>query len=365
MAERPSGLLQHRPTATRRGVIASVGAAIGSISLAGCLNVSGRETIVCTGSNTVAPITDWAAEMYIEERNPDVIIAVDPQGTGAGFSEFGRGRSDVQSASRDITEEEHGRAVEHGVDYSRYDVGLDGLVVAKHEDNDWLEEFTLEELERIWQFESDVTHWSDVREEYPDEPMLLYGRDSAAGTFDYFTLAVTGEVGNVRDDYSAHSQTNQIMSAVGDDEHALGWGSLGYFESALEEGQPVEAVPIESDVEPGEFFLPTQENIEGGLYSPLARPLYIFVSHQSLAERPHPVGSFVQYYLSNQQWLARDERFFGLPDEEVVATLESFAADIAELGVAEAVREPPELCDEPDTCERVPSADVGQGGDGR
>ncbi len=187
-----------------------------------------RGRITCSGSNTLAPITDAAGEDF-ENQHPDVQVNVDPQGTGAGFSEFTRGNSDVQNASREIDESESARAEEFGVEYSRYTIGWDGLCVVKNAENTWCDRLTLEELDRIWRFQSPVRRWSDVRGNWPDERMVLYGRDAGSGTFDYFTLAVTGEVGDVRDDYSAHSQTANIMQGVHLNRHALGWGGVGYY----------------------------------------------------------------------------------------------------------------------------------------
>jgi len=192
-------------------------------------------TVSCTGSNTVAPVTDAAAEDF-ENAHPRAQVNVDPQGTGAGFSEFTRGNADIQSASREILPDEQEIAERNGVEYSRYAVGLDGIALVKHADNGWCNELTLEEVERIWEFRSDVHLWSDVRDGWPEERMVLYGRDTASGTFDYFSRAVTGEIGNMRDDYSPHSQTYNIMEGVGRNPNGLGWGAVGYYH-ALQEDQ--------------------------------------------------------------------------------------------------------------------------------
>ncbi|WP_217563494.1 substrate-binding domain-containing protein [Halalkaliarchaeum desulfuricum] len=91
---------------TRRRALAAVGA-VGTIAVAGCTGgADGGEglsgPIDASGSNTVAPITSWAGENF-QDAYPDVLVDVDPQGTGAGFQEFCRANSDIQSASRLIT----------------------------------------------------------------------------------------------------------------------------------------------------------------------------------------------------------------------------------------------------------------------
>lgn len=313
----------------RRTFLAGAGAA-SALTLAGCLGGGGDERITASGSNTVAPITDWAGENFVNEYD-GASVDVDPQGTGAGFEEFARANSDIQSASREISDEEIALAEENDVEYSFYTVGLDGLSVVKNSDNDWVENITLDELDEIWQFESDVEQWSDVRSEWPDQDIALHARDSASGTFDYFTLEISGEVGNIRDDYSATSQTNEIMGAVADNVDGFGWGGVGYLRS-IEDDQPIEAVPVESDQD-GEFYLPEEENIESGAYSPLARPLFIYVNHAGLEEQPDLIGSFCRYFFNNQADFARDEGFYAAPDEEAEANHERLNDVLDDLGI--------------------------------
>ena len=202
--------------------------------------------IDCSGSNTVAPVTDAAGESF-EAEHPDAAVYVDPEGTGAGFQAFAQGDSDVQSASRTILDEEADEAEANGVEYTHYEIGWDGLSVVKHGENDWLHEVTLDELHEIWRFESDVTHWNDIREEYPDEGIELWGRDDDSGTFDYFTREINGEIGSIRTDYSEHTHTDSIMEGVADNRYAFGWGGVGYFDAIG--GTPGEEVEIDGSDE--------------------------------------------------------------------------------------------------------------------
>ncbi len=233
---------------TRRSAIATVGS-VGALSLAGCFGsddsgLSGE--IQASGSNTVAPITQIAAEDF-ETEYGGVAVNVEPEGTGAGFQEFCRGNSAFQSASREITEEEIDLCGENDIEYTSYTVGQDTLAVGVNEDNDWCDQITLEELNMIWEFQSDVEQWSDVRDEWPDEDIALHGRDSASGTFDYFTGSINGEMGNIRDDYSATSQTDEIWNAVDDNEWALGWGGVGHLRSLQDAGGTLQTVDVESN----------------------------------------------------------------------------------------------------------------------
>ncbi len=185
-------------------------------------------TIDCSGSNTVAPVTSAAGEDF-EAEHKGVSVAVNPEGTGAGFQDFITAGSDIQSASREILDEEAEVAEENGVEYSHYEIGWDGLAVVKHADNDWMERITLDDLHEVWRFESEIETWSDIDDDYPDEGIGLWGRDDDSGTFDYFTREINGEIGSIRTDYSAHTDTGSIMEGVAESQYAFGWGGVGYF----------------------------------------------------------------------------------------------------------------------------------------
>lgn len=333
-----------RPLISRRAVLAA-GAGAGVLALAGIATQESHDgpsgRIMGSGSNTVAPITDIAGEDFMHAFGGATVI-IAPEGTGAGFQEFCRGNSDIQSASRDIfTDEdveegqvsEAGLCNQNGVTYTKFTVGRDGLAVGVSDDNEWVDRITLEELQRTWEYESEIQRWSDVRDEWPDVEMALHGRDSGSGTFDYFTREINGDIGAIRDDYSATSQTDEIWSAVADNERALGWGAVGHLRGLQRHGGRIRAVPVESDEEPGEFYEPTADDIEAGLYTPLARPLYIFVNHDALAEQPDLVGSYLRFFFNNQQSLAREVDFFAEPDEQVVENHDTLDALLDELGI--------------------------------
>ncbi len=190
--------------------------------------------IVCSGSNTVAPVTRAAGEDF-ERLHPDVLVAVEPEGTGAGFAEFVRGNADIQSASRTILPEEAEVAEAFGTEYTRFEIGWDGLAIVVHTENDWLERITVAELNRVWDFGSGVDRWDQLRAGFPREDISLWGRDSASGTFDYFTEAICGEVGRIRTDYSPHTDTGSVMTGVAHSVYALGWGGVAYYAELKED----------------------------------------------------------------------------------------------------------------------------------
>ncbi|MGH9175796.1 MAG: substrate-binding domain-containing protein, partial [Vicinamibacterales bacterium] len=90
------------------------------------------------GSSTVFPVAQAAAEEFIALA-PDVSIAVNSSGTGGGFEKFCAGGTDISNASRPISEEEIALCEAEGVEYTEFQVGVDGISIIVHTENDWVE----------------------------------------------------------------------------------------------------------------------------------------------------------------------------------------------------------------------------------
>lgn len=268
----------------RREFLGSV--AVGGLAtLAGCIEhgqaseLEGQ--IVVDGSNTVLP-HGAAVALEFMWRNNRVSIPVRGSGTGAGFQRFCTEETVIQNASRQILPDEESACSDNGVEWIELQALLDGIAIFVHPDNDWIPEdegLTVAELRAIWERDSTVQTWSDVREDWPDEEIVLYGRDSASGTFDYFTEHITGELGNIRRDYSGTPDTNVIVRGVRGNKYALGWGGAGYY---FENQDDLRLLGVAED-DDSPYVFPRRENIEDGTYSPLSRAMYIYIRKDALA----------------------------------------------------------------------------------
>ncbi len=332
----------------RRAYLAAAGGAIAG--LAGCL-VRGEDSrgldgrIVVDGSNTLLPHGAAVAEEF-QWRNNRVRIPVRGSGTGAGFQRFCAGDTQVQNASRAILDDEVGLCGDNGIDFLELEAALDGLAIWVHPENHWCDTLTVEELHRLWRSGSDVETWGDLREEWADEPFAdeevdLYGRDSASGTFDYFTQAINGEYGDIRSDYSASADTNVIVRGVRGNRYALGFGGAGYF---YENEEDLKLVAVD-DGNGGVH--PTRETIESGEYTPLSRPMYVYLSVPDL-ERPE-FRAYAEFFfeeidedadrevvgpdetLTWTQWAARKVGYYAIPDETVAESRERLTDAVAGL----------------------------------
>ncbi len=252
--------------------------------------ISGDVTI--DGSSTVFPITEAVAEEFRNVQS-DVKVTVGISGTGGGFEKFCNGETDISDASRPIKQVEIEACASNGVEYIELPVAFDGLAVVVNPENDWAECLTVEELKTIWapEAQGEITNWSQVRDGFPDESIDLFGAGTDSGTFDYFTEAIVGESGASRGDYTATEDDNVTVQGVAGSKNGLGYFGLAYYE---ENSGRVKVVAVDG----GEGCVePSAETVNSGEYSPLSRPLFIYV-RKDAADEP-AVQAFVDYYLSD------------------------------------------------------------------
>lgn len=271
-------------------------------------------SIEADGSSTVYPITEAIAEEF-QIANPDTRVTVGMSGTGGGFKRFTVGETDISNASREIKDEEKAEAEKNGVEYTKFDVAYDGISVVVSKDNEFIEDITAEELKKIWEPNSTVKTWQDVRADWPAEPVKLYGPGTDSGTFDYFTEEIMGEGGASRTDYTASEDDNVLVQGIMADKNAMGYFGYAYY---LENQDKLKVVSVNG-------IAPNNETIQSGEYAPLSRPIYIYVSNKSVKEKPQ-VRAFVETYLDIAKDIVGDVGYIALEDsayEEGKATLEA------------------------------------------
>ena len=287
----------------------------GSSSDSGGSELSGAVRI--DGSSTVYPLTALAAEDFMA-ANPGVQVTVGSSGTGGGFEKFCRGETDANDASRSIKEEEAAACEVAGIEYAELQVAVDALTVVVNKENTWATCLTVEELNAIWAPDSTVKNWNEVRADFPDVPLELFGAGTDSGTFDYFTDAINGEEGASRTDYTPTEDDNVTVQGVSGSQGGLGYFGFTYFE---ENTDKLTAVEIDS----GEGCIaPSVENAQNGSYTPLSRPLFIYPSKQALA-KPQ-VKAFFDFYVANDATIAADALFIPLNDEQKAKLQADYAA---------------------------------------
>ena len=261
-------------------------------------------TIEIDGSSTVFPITAAVAEEF-QNLNPDVRVNVGISGTGGGFKRFTVGEIEISDASRPIKSSEAEAAQQNGIEYIEFSIALDGLSVVVNHQNTWVDYMTVQELNMTWRPNSTVTKWNDIRPSWPDQPIHLYGPGTDSGTFDYFTEVIVGKVDASRPDYTASEDDNILVQGIAGDTYALGYFGYAYY---AENTDKLKIVPIDSGSGP---VTPTNQTINSGQYTPLSRPLFIYVNKESL-ERAE-VKTFVRFYMENGEQLVAEVGYTPLP----------------------------------------------------
>ena len=289
-------------------LIASAGLALAAIGCGGGDDGTSG-TILADGSSTVGPFTTKAAEDFRAD-NPEVDITVGISGTGGGFERFCVGETDLSNASRQIEDDEIAICEENGIEYIELEVAADAITNVVNTQNDWATCLTVDQLNAIWEPGSTVASWNQVDPSFPDERIRLYGPGTDSGTFDYFTDAINGEEGASRTDYSASEDDNVIVQGVTGDAGALGYFGLSYFEE--NQGQ-LKALEVDGG---SGCVAPSADTVQDGTYTPLSRPLFIYVKQSSLQDN-EAVGDFLRFALENQESIAEAALYVPLGQEKV------------------------------------------------
>jgi phosphate transport system substrate-binding protein len=247
-------------------------------------------TVLVDGSSTVFPISEAMAEEF-GKANPGVAVTVGVSGTGGGFKKFCADETDISGASRPIKQEEIDLCKAAGIEFVELPISFDGLSVVVHPDNEFAQCLTTDELKTMWEpaAQGTVTNWNQIRADFPDQPLGLFGPGTDSGTYDFFMEAI-GADGESRGDYTASEDDNVIVQGVSTDPNGLGFFGFAYY---VENSDRLKLVEIDGG---SGCVAPSPETIADGSYSPLSRPEFIYVKTTSLAENP-AVQAFVDFYL--------------------------------------------------------------------
>jgi phosphate transport system substrate-binding protein len=301
--------MQRKLKGRRLGVL--VGAAFGAAVLATGVSAGGKAvggTVTADGSSTLGPWTTAAAELF-QKKNPRAQITVGVSGTGGGFTRFCNGEIDLANASRAINQaREVPSCLQNGVKYVAFTVANDGIALVVNRSNTWASCLTTAELRKIWDRGSSVNNWKDVRADFPDVPLKLYGAGTDSGTFDFFTEKINGTSRRSRSDYSASEDDNVIVSGVSGDRGAMGYFGLSYY---IENKDQLKVLAIDAG---GGCVAPSIATVQKVTYKPLSRPLFIYAKRSSF-RRP-VVAAFIGFALNNQKTIAARADFVALTDRQ-------------------------------------------------
>ncbi len=296
---------------------AAPGVAVLSLALAACGGADAGTgsngssgaggTVNVDGSSTVYPMSSAAYEL-LNEENPDVKVTVGASGTGGGFEKFCVGQTDISDASRPIKDEEKAVCDENGVEFTELQIATDALTVVVHPDLG-VDCLTTEQLVELWKPGSKVTNWNQLDPSFPDQEISLFGPGSDSGTYDYLAADVIGdESETTRTDYEASEDDNVLVQGVAGTEGGVGYFGYTYYE---ENEDTLKALAIDDG---NGCVEPSAETAQAGEYTPLARPLFIYLNNEKYSSK-ESVRTYVDFYIENLAIIADAGQFIPLSDE--------------------------------------------------
>jgi len=260
-------------------------------------------TVSGDGSSTVAPIMEGIVEEYAGAQ-PDVQVTVGTSGTGGGFEKFIQGETDFSNASRPIKEEEAASLEEAGIEYTEFQLAYDGLSVVVSQENDWVEDLTVEDLKKLWVEDGSTKKWSDINPEWPDEEVVFYAPGTDSGTFDYFNEVIL-EDEDLVSSATLSEDDNTLVQGIQADPNAIGFFGYAYYVANQDTLKVLSIDGVE----------PNNETIESGDYSPLSRPLFTYASNAALTDN-EAAYDFMTYAIENAGAMAEAVGYVALPQED-------------------------------------------------
>ncbi|WP_186575775.1 PstS family phosphate ABC transporter substrate-binding protein [Aquibacillus kalidii] len=266
--------------------------------------------VAIDGSSTVLPIMEYLTYEY-NQVQPDVKTTLNSSGSGGGFEKSTVGEIDFSNASRPIKDEEKATAEENGIEFVELELAYDGLSVVVSQENDFLENITLEELRKVFLADSGATKWSDVNPDWPEEPITIYSPGHDSGTFDYFNEVILEEKPmREGEGVTLSEDDNTLVTGIKSDPYAIGYFGYAYY-AANQDSLKVLGI----DNGDGNPVKPNGDTIQDGSYSPLSRPLFTYVNVSYMKDKPQ-VYDFAKYTLENAGAAAEEVGYVALPEEK-------------------------------------------------
>jgi phosphate transport system substrate-binding protein len=280
------------------------------------LNVSGD--VITAGSSTVFPLSERMAERFIDEGFSGN-VTIDSIGSGAGIERFCvAGDTDVANSSRAIRDTEIESCQGIGREPIEFRVGTDALSVVVSTANDFVTDVTSEELALIF---GTATNWSDVRPEWPAEPIQRFIPGTDSGTFDYFVehvYATDETIILAAANTQLSEDDNVLVQGIQGSPYAIGFFGYAYY---AENADTLRILNIDG-VEPNDV------TVEDGSY-PLARPLFLYTTAEILNEKPQ-VAAFLHFYLTFVNEEIVDVGYFPASEAALQGALDAFNAALGQ-----------------------------------
>jgi phosphate transport system substrate-binding protein len=253
-----------------------------------------KQTIKISGSTTVLPIVQKAADQYMA-AHPNADIQVSGGGSGVGIQTIGAKTVDIGMSSREVTKDEMTKYPGFVVTT----VAQDGIAVIVNPANE-IQYITLDQVKGIYL--GTITKWTQITgANVPDtnNQIVIIGRDSASGTRSYFDETVLLKASPTNKMLEKNSN-GAVLQTVAQTPGSIGYVSIGFVT------KDVKALPIWYNAQ--KIVAPTIDNVKTKTY-PVSRDLYVITNGQPSGL----TGDFIKYILSPEgQKIVADEGYVTL-----------------------------------------------------
>jgi phosphate transport system substrate-binding protein len=239
-------------------------------------------------------------------------------GSSAGFERFCvAGETDISNASRPIKESEIDDCNAIGRYPVEMAIGIDALAVVVSAENDFVTEVTSDELAVIF---GEAETWSDVRAEWPDEPIQRYIPGTDSGTFDYFVEDIfdKDETAILSTNPQMSEDDNVLVQGVQSSPYAIGFFGYAYY---AENADTLTVLNIDG-VEP------TEANVVSFTY-PLSRPIFMYTDPAIVQEKPQ-VAAYLMFVLTYVNEEILSVGYFPLSDADLQASMDALNAALGQ-----------------------------------
>ena len=244
--------------------------------------------ITCSGSTTVLPIAQAAAEAYMD-THPDLNISVRGGGSGVGVAALQNGTVQIANSSRPIKSKEISACKAKGVDPRAYVIANDAIAIVVHKGNA-VQNLSIKQIKDI--YTGKITNWKQVGG--PSLPIVVVSRDVASGTFEVFNEKALGGA-KVAASAQLLASNNAVVTAVSTTPGAIGYAGLGYITDGIN------VVKVEN-------VTPSETTAKNGTYK-LARKLYMYTNGKAKGD----VGNFIGWLQSPAgQEIVKQQGFISL-----------------------------------------------------
>ena len=253
-----------------------------------------KQTIKISGSTTVLPIVQKAADQYMA-AHPEADIQVSGGGSGVGIQMIGAKTVDIGMTSREVTKDEMTKYPTFVVTT----VAQDGIAIIVNPVNT-LNYITLDQVMDIYL--GKITKWSEIpgaNVPNTNNQIVIIGRDSASGTRTYFDESVL-KLATPTNKMLEKNSNGAVTQTVAQTPGAIGYVSIGFV------SKDVKALPIWYNA--NKIIPASLDNVKTKTY-PVSRNLYVITNGQPSGLS----GDFIKYVLSaDGQKIVADEGYVTL-----------------------------------------------------